>query len=74
MLFGKSVVSQGLVDGRLDQLGRLAEPHAVEARNDLASLALGGVTVLLGMDGLEQQRHLAELAGRHMAEDVAVKS
>jgi hypothetical protein len=61
MLFGKSVVGQDLVHGRLDQLGRLAEPHAAAARNDLAGLALGGDTVLLGMDGSEQQRHLAEL-------------
>src|ERR1700722_13087229 len=40
MLFGEGVVRQGLWHGRLDQLGRLAEPHAVEPRDDLASFAL----------------------------------
>ena len=45
----------------------------MEPGNDLGRFALGGRQVLLGVDGLEHQRHLAQLAGRHMAEDVAVE-
>ena len=70
---GKRVVGQGLGHGRLDQLGCFAEPHAVEPGNDLCGFALGGWEILLGVNGLQHQRHLAQLAGRHMAEDVAIE-
>jgi hypothetical protein len=69
VLLWKRVVRQGLGHRRLDQLGRLAEPHAVEPSDDLASFALGGRKVSLGVDGLEHQRHLAQLAGG-MGEEV----
>ena len=39
MLLGKRVVRQGLEHGHLDQLGRLAEPHAVEPSDDIARLS-----------------------------------
>ena len=41
--------------------------------SDLRRLALGSRKVLLGMDGLQHQRHLAQFAGRQMAEDVAIE-
>jgi|HubBroStandDraft_3_1064219.scaffolds.fasta_scaffold127412_2 hypothetical protein len=50
----------------------LSGHRAVEPGNDLGRFALGSLEVFLGMDGLEHQRHLAQLAGRHVAEDVAV--
>ena len=73
MLFWECVVGQGLGHGRLDQLGRLAEPHAVEPSDDLARLALSGGKVFLGIDGFEHQRHLTQLAGRQVAEHVALE-
>jgi hypothetical protein len=45
----------------------------VEPGNDLACLALSRREIFLGMDGLEHQGDLAQLASRHVAEDVAVK-
>jgi hypothetical protein len=51
----------------------LAERHAVEPSDDLAGLALSSGQVFLGVDRLEHQRHLAQLAGGDMAEDVAVE-
>ena len=45
----------------------------MEPSNDLAGVALSRGKVFLGMDGLEHQGHLAQLAGRHMAEDVAIE-
>ena len=45
----------------------------MEPGDDLGRFALGGWQVLLGVDGLQHQRHLAQLAGRHVAEDVAVE-
>src|SRR4029077_9670546 len=73
VLLRKRVVRQGLGHGRLDQLGCFAEPHAVEPGNDLGGFALGGWEILLGVNGLQHQRHLAQLASRHMAEDVAIE-
>ena len=43
------------IDCRLDQLGRLAEPHAVEPRGDLAGFMLSGIKVFLGVDRLEHR-------------------
>ena len=70
MLFGKSVVGQ--VSCVAVSTGSAALPSLmpVEARNDLAG---AGRRHGVGMDGLEQQHHLAQLAGRHMAEDVAIE-
>ena len=45
----------------------------MEPSNDLCRLALGGRKIFLGVDGLEHQRHLAQLAGGDAAEDVAVE-
>src|ERR1700704_3534647 len=72
-LLWRRVVRQGLGPRRLDPLGRLAEPHVSQSPDNLRRVALGGWQVLLSMDGLEHQRHLAQLAGGDMAEDVAVE-
>ncbi len=38
MLLGEGVVGERLVDGALDQLGGLAEPHGGELGDDLVGL------------------------------------
>ena len=56
---------------------RLDRPRCSSGRpaelDDRAGLAVGRVAVLLGMDGFEHVAHLANLGGRHMAEDVPIK-
>ena len=70
---GKGVVGQRLVDAALDQIGRGVHPVGPQTFDDRAGLAIGRIAVLLGMDGLEHVAHLADLGGRHMAEDVPIK-
>jgi hypothetical protein len=58
VLFWEGVVSHGLGHGRLDQLGRLAEPHAGEPSNDLAGAVETGVHLAL-LEHREQGRRAA---------------
>ena len=52
---GKRVIRQGLRHCHLDQLGRLAEPHAAEPSEDLASFALGSGKVFLGINATSRR-------------------
>ena len=72
MCFRKAVVSQRLLDARLDQLSRLAQLHVLELGDDPLSSLQSCRTVFCCMDGLEHGRNLPALAARHQRQDIAV--
>ena len=60
-------------DPRPHQLRRLRQPHPRQLGHDLLRLGQRRRPVLLGVDRLEQRRHLPHFPGRHDVEHVAVK-
>ncbi len=72
MLVGKGVVDEGLGHGLLEPGGYLGKAQGFEIAGHLRCLGLGGRSAFLGVDGLEHEGELPDLAGREMAEGIPV--